>query len=465
MRRSPRNIPKNLFFEIEREVPVIGGLRRYIDFDNAASTPALRSVVEKITQFLPWYGNVHRGAGFKSKLSSWAFEQVRARVARFAGADPERQVVLFSRNTTESINQVAQLFPFRKDGVVVTTEMEHHSNLLPWRRVARTVQVPVTRDGRVDEQALHDAIQAHRDNLQLVAVTAASNVTGFINPIHRWARWAHEAGADILVDAAQLAPHRPMVAASGNVSERLDFVAFSAHKMYAPFGLGVLIADRQRLSSGEPRLVGGGSVTSVGLDETRWAALPEREEAGTPAVVGAVALGAAIGCLEEIGWDAIIRHEQELTGYALQKLAAVPGIRIYGESDPARSAERLGVIAFRLNGRHHSLVSEILSSEWGIGTRSGKFCAHPYVRALLKGLTDDFIEAPDSSSGGGCADAAGLVRVSFGLHNTLEEVDTLCDALTAISTGNLREKYRWDEEIGFIPRGWTAPQFDRFFTL
>ena len=455
---------QEFFCGTDREVPLIGGQRRrYIDFDNAASTPSMRSVFEKVTEFLPWYANIHRGAGFPSKLSSWAFEEVRDRVARFVHSDPERQVVLFCRNTTESINHLAWHFPFRKDAVVVTTQMEHHSNLLPWRRVAQTVEVGVGADGRVDEEALHRAIETHRGRLQLVAVTGASNVTGFVNPVHRWARWAHAAGAQILVDAAQLAPHRPIDMNPEDPAERLDFVAFSAHKMYAPFGVGVLVVDRETLLTSEPQWVGGGSAEWVGADETRWADLPDRGEAGTPAVVGAVALGTAIRSLEEIGWDAIIRHEQALTAYALEKLSAIEGVRIYGESDPRRTAGRLGVIPLRLPGFHHSLVSEILSREWGIGTRSGAFCAHPYVRSLLGRETDDFAVVRGSGNGA-CSDVRGMVRVSFGLYNTEQEVDALCEALSEIRRGRAATGYFWNDQQGGF-RCKEEIDFRSFFTL
>jgi selenocysteine lyase/cysteine desulfurase len=178
-----------------------------------------------------------------------------------------------------------------------------------------------------------------------------------------------------------------------------------------------------------------------------------------------VALGAAIQCLQEIGWETIVRQEEELTGYALEKLAAIPGIRVYGESDPTRTAQRLGVISFRLRDLHHGLVSEVLSNEWGIGTRSGRFCAHPYVRSLLNADRNDSFAAPSVPAGSECADTAGLVRISFGLYNTREEVDTLCDALASIAWGRARTRYRWDGARGFVPADGTTPRFDRFFAL
>ncbi|HEY6100330.1 MAG TPA: aminotransferase class V-fold PLP-dependent enzyme, partial [Anaeromyxobacter sp.] len=172
----------------EERVPVLGGgMRRYVNFDNAASTPALECVRDTVDEFLRWYSNVHRGTGYKSRLSSWAFEEARDRVARFVGADPEDAVVLFCKNATEAINKLAHRFPFEKDDVVVTTVMEHHSNELPWRRVARVVHVGVRPDGRVDEDELARTLALHRGRVRLLAVTGASNVTGYVNPVHSWA--------------------------------------------------------------------------------------------------------------------------------------------------------------------------------------------------------------------------------------------------------------------------------------
>src|SRR6476661_1816134 len=308
-------------------VPVLDGTSQpYVNLDNAASTPALACVRDTVNEFLGWYSNVHRGVGYKSRLSSWAFEEARARVARFVGADPGDAIVLFCRNTTEAINKLAHRYPFERGDVVLTTLMEHHSNELPWRRAADVVHVGVLPDGRVDEEDLDRKLKTYRGRVRLLAVTGASNVTGYINPIHDWARMAHAAGAEIVVDAAQLAPHRPIAMRPKGDPGHLDYVAFSAHKMYAPFGVGVLIGPRHVFETGDPDIVGGGSVDIVSLESAYWTDLPDREEAGTPDIVGVVALARAIGALEAIGWGEIIRHETELTTAALARLSSVPGV-------------------------------------------------------------------------------------------------------------------------------------------
>ena len=441
-------------------VPVLsGGTRPYVNFDNAASTPALACVRDTVDEFLRWYSNVHRGTGYKSRLSSWAFEEARERVARFVGADPADSVVLFCKNATEAINKLAHRFPFEAGDVVVTTLMEHHSNELPWRRVARVVHVGVDRDGRVDEEALAAALARHRGRVRLLAVSGASNVTGYINPVHAWARLAHEAGAQILVDAAQLAPHRPISLPGSNEGEHLDYVAFSAHKMYAPFGIGVLIGHRRTFETGDPDVVGGGTVDIVSLENAYWSDLPEREEAGTPDVVGVVALGRAIRAIEELGWDTIVRHEAELTALALERLAAIPGVALYGDADPARAAGRLGVVPFNVGGVSHALAGAVLSQEWAIGTRNGCFCAHPYVKEILHVSGDEAAAVERQILARDRSTVPGTVRASFGIANTADEVGVLAQAVRAIAEGRCSRGYVLDVERG----EYTHPAFPTDF--
>lgn len=454
---------RHLIVGADELVPVVGGrMRPYINLDNAASTPTLKPIMEKVNEFLKWYSNVHRGTGFKSKLSSWAFEESRDRVAHFVNANTSRSIVLFSRNTTESINHLARRFPFRDDGIVMTTVMEHHSNELPWRNVARVVHVLVTRDGRIDEEDFRKKLQEYKGRIQLVAVTGASNVTGFINPIHTYARWVHAAGAKIFVDAAQLAPHRPIDMNPGHPDERLDYLAFSAHKMYAPFGLGVLIGERKTFEEGDPALVGGGTVDIVSLENAYWTDLPEKEEAGTPDIVGAVALGAAIECFRQIGWETIIEHEAELTAYALEKLLRIPKVTIYGDPNPARSRERLGVISFTIDGMPHALVASILSHEWAIGTRNGCFCAHPYVQSLMGMDQQSLSRLQERILRRDRTDIPGTVRASFGIYNTNEEIDILCEAVEALTKGEYQEGYKLNKERGEYYRDDFTEDFGHF---
>ena len=451
---------------IGEEIPLLGGKRRpYINLDNAASTPTISIVTEKVNEFLKWYGNVHRGTGFKSKLSSWVFEEARETIARFVHADISDSIVLFCKNTTEAINKLANRFSFQPGDVVLTSLMEHHSNELPWRKVAHVVHIDVTADGRIDERDFKEKISQYGSKTKLLAVSGASNVTGFINPVHTYARWAHEVGAQIMVDAAQLVPHRPIDMRMKNDPEHLDYIAFSAHKMYAPFGVGVLVGSRKTFEEGDPEYVGGGTVDIVNLENAYWTDLPDKEEAGTPDIVGAVALAQAIHVIEEIGWNDIIAHESSLTYYALERLKKIPGVTLYGDKDLVTVNDRLGVITFNVNDLSHALVASILSYEWGIGTRNGCFCAHPYVKCLLhvsEAEANDMetrILARDRST------LPGFVRASFGIYNTKEEVDVLCEALASIAKGNYLRGYVLNKERGEFYRTDVVDEFEKYFSL
>ncbi|HEY6928243.1 MAG TPA: aminotransferase class V-fold PLP-dependent enzyme [Thermoanaerobaculia bacterium] len=446
---------------VDQPVPVLSGAsRRYVNLDNAASTPALVCVRDAVDEFLNWYGNVHRGAGFKSQLSSWAFEQGRDRVARFVGAERSDSVVLFCKNATEAINKLAHRYPFRPGDVVVTTLMEHHSNELPWRRVAEVVHVGLLPDGRVDEKDLARKLDDFRGRVRLLAVTGASNVTGYVNPIHDWAAMAHRAGAEIVVDAAQLAPHRSIDARPSEDPEHLDYLALSAHKMYAPFGIGVLVGNRRTFETGDPDMVGGGTVDIVGLESAYWADLPDREEAGTPDIVGVVALARAIRALEELGWEAIARHEADVTAYALERLSRIPGVVLYGDADPKTASSRLGVIPFNVERLPHALTAAVLSCEWGIGTRNGCFCSHPYVQAIL-GVPKIEAEAVQKSIlARDRSRVPGAVRASIGLGNTSEDIDCLGEALESISRGRFEAGYVLNAERGEYIHPRFRPDFD-----
>ncbi len=452
---------------LDVEVPVLsGGTRRYTNLDNAASTPTFQPVMNKVAEFLRYYSNVHRGEGFKSQLASWVYDEARSIVARFVGADPKRDTVIFTKNTTESINKLARIYPFRPDAVVLTTMMEHHSNELPWRRRARVEHAAVRPDGSLDLDDFRARLNALRGRLDLVAVTGAANVSGWVNDVHLLARLAHEAGARIVVDAAQLAPHRPIDMRPSCDPEHLDFVAFSAHKMYAPYGVGALVGDRDALLASEPDSVGGGTVDIVTVDAAYWRDLPEREEAGTPDIVGVVALAAAIRLLESVGWDAIVRHEQELTRYALTRLRRIPGLRIYGKLDPDRLDDRLGVIAFNLEGLPHALVAAILSYECGIGVRSGCFCAHPYMLCLLDVPEDEAAVLRSEIIGRDRSRIPGAVRASLGIYNDESDVDALCAGLEMIAARAFEGKYEVRRESGaWVPVGKSCFDFKRYFSF
>lgn len=455
------------FAGLEVNTPLLNGTQQtYINLDNAASTPVLKAAQAAVNEFLNYYSSVHRGTGFKSQLSTHAYEQARQIVLEFVGADPETHTCIFGKNTTEALNKLARRFPFTPQrNVVLTSGMEHHSNDLPWRAAAETVHIALLPDGRLDEADFDARLAEYKDRVALLAITGASNVTGFINPVHRLAEKTHAVGAQIVVDCAQLAPHRKMAMGSLDDPAHLDYISISAHKMYAPFGTGALVGRRDSFEQGDPDQVGGGTVEIVTLKEVIWAGPPDRDEAGSPNVVGAVALAAAIRKLDEIGMESVAQHEAELTSYILTRLKEVPGLDIYGDPDPGKASQRLGVVPINLSGFSHFLVAAILGHEFGIGVRNGCFCAHPYLLHLLGLSPQEAQDVRDRMIAGDRADMPGLVRISFGLYNTLAEVDVLIEALKAIARGDYQGEYHQDTASGeYHPTGWN-PDFDEHFSL
>lgn len=451
---------------VDVKVPLLDGTRRpYVNFDNAATAPALWDVVETLDLFLPWYSSIHRGKGFKSEISSQAYDQAREIVGRFFGADPVEQVVIFGKNTTEAVNKAARRIGLTHDDVVLVSLMEHHSNDLPWREQARTVHIGLAPDGSLDLADVERKFAEYAGHVKLLAISGASNVTGFINPIHALAELAHRNRAAILVDAAQLAPHRAIDMRPASDPGHIDYLVASGHKMYAPFGTGVLIGPRAVFSHGTPDYSGGGTVEIVTEDDVYWAGPPDRDEAGSPNVVGAVALAAACKALSEIGMDRLAAHEAELTRYALAELATIEGVEIYGDTDPARAAERLGVIPLNLRGVSHYLLAAILGAEYGIGVRNGCFCAHPYVLHLLD-ISDPVAWSWRKQVVAGFrAHLPGLVRVSFGCYNSVEEVDWLVHALGKIARGDVMGNYVQDPASGAFHETTFQPDWGSFFKL
>ena len=457
----------DLFVGLEIETPSLNGShRRYINFDNAASTPPLKAVQRAVNDFMAYYSSVHRGTGFKSQLATRVYEEAREITMRFVGADERTHTCIYGKNTTEAINKLARRFPFTsRRNVLLTSGMEHHSNDLPWRQATQTVHVQLTPDGQLDEADFDTKLAEYGDRVALVAISGASNVTGYLNPVHRLAEKAHAAGAQIAVDCAQLAPHRKIDMRSLDDPAHLDYVAISAHKMYAPFGTGALIGRRDLFEHGDPDQVGGGTVSIVTLEDVVWAGPPDRDEAGSPNTIGAVALAAAICQLEAIGMEAVAAHEAELTEYSLRKLSALPGFKAYGDTDPDNVMNRLGVLPFNLEGLSHFLVAAILGHEFGIGVRNGCFCAHPYILHLLALTSEESQSVRENILAENKRDMPGLVRVSFGLYNTAAEVDALVEALEHITRGEYYGTYIQDIPSGeFHPSDW-KPDFNKYFSF
>ncbi|WP_069649090.1 aminotransferase class V-fold PLP-dependent enzyme [Caloranaerobacter ferrireducens] len=424
-----------------------GKKARYINFDNAASTPTIKPVQDKINEFLLWYSSIHRGTGYKSKISTEIYDKAHEIVLDFVNCDKEKNVSIFVKNTTEAINKLSYRLALSKEDIVITTLMEHHSNDLPWRNKAKTLHVNLLKDGRLDLDDLEIKLKTHKGKVKLVTVTGASNVTGYVNDIHYIASLSHRYGAMILVDAAQLIPHRKINMKGYKDDDYIDFLAFSAHKMYAPFGTGVLIGPRKIFKEGSPEYVGGGTIISVTKYNQIWANLPDKEEAGTPNVVGAVALIQIIKVLEEIGMENIKEHEKILTTHLLNKLKALPNIKIY--SVFKQSEDMVGVVTFNVSNIPHNLLASLLSYEGGIGVRNGCFCAHPYIHYLLGLSQEEIAKLQKELLMGNLKNTPGLVRVSFGMYNNLEEIDSFIEKLEYIisNKNSIIKEYIYNKKI------------------
>ncbi len=381
--KLPESDYRHLVVGTDTKIPLFNGQwATCINFDNAASTPPLVSVMEEINQFSCMYSSIHRGTGYKSQYSSQLFEEARSTVLKFVNADPNNDTVIFVKNTTEAINKLSyRLREETKKGIILSTWMEHHSNDLPWRNKFLVDYVQVNPQGKLSLEDLERKLIHYRGKVKLVAVTGASNVTGYLNPIHKIAELAHRYHAKILVDGAQMVPHTIVNMRPQNPLQRIDYLAFSAHKMYAPFGIGVLIGPRETFRQGVSEMVGGGTAQVVTHDWVLWNDPPHKDEAGSPNVMGVVALVAAIKTLSALGMRRIDDYEYQLAEYAYSGLRSIPGITLYSHFSPGE--RRIGVIPFNVRGIHHERIASILSHEAGIAVRTGCFCTQPYIQKLL----------------------------------------------------------------------------------
>ncbi|MFL6143454.1 MAG: aminotransferase class V-fold PLP-dependent enzyme [Labedaea sp.] len=402
-------------------VPLVDGRRLpYANLDHAASAPCLDAVQDAVNELLPWYASVHRGAGFASQVSTRVYEQARDTLRRFVGAH-RSDAVVFTRNTTDALNLLARAVPGGTS--VLLFDTEHHAALLPWRgpNVRRLTTPPHAGDTeRVLDVALRDCPTGPRR----VVLSGASNVTGEVWPVARLAEVARRHGARIALDAAQLAPHRPLDVRALDV----DYVALSGHKLYAPFGAGALIGRGDWLKAAPPYLIGGGATRLVVDHGDRlgvsWTAAPERHEAGSPNVVGVHALAVACETIARHGWPPVAAHEAELCAALRAGLGTVAGLRQLNLFGPDQ--DRVGVVSFAIDGQDAGLLAAVLSAEYGIGVRDGAFCAHLATRRLL--------------GRAGSADERAL-RASLGLGSTLEHVDRLVSALHQILTSGPQWTY------------------------
>lgn len=451
------------------KVPCLDGVeRRYINLDNAATTPPLREVADTVGRFAEWYSSVHRGTGFKSQLSSGILDEARRIIGDFVGVDWDHQTVIFCQHTTEGVNRLARRMALAPSEIVLNTVMEHHANLLPWSGSGEVLHIGLEHSGAgpgLDLGAFERAFEESGGRVRLLAITGASNVSGYMPPIHDLAELAHRHGALIMVDGAQLLPHRAVDVRPAADPGHIDILVLSGHKMYAPYGASVLVAPHEIFAEGVPYLVGGGAVEAVRLQEVIWGDLPEREEAGTPNLMGVVALAKACQVLGRIGMEKVAAHERELIRYTLRRLADVPGLRLFGDTDPELPRDRVAVFSFLLDGYDHALLAAVLGFEYGIAVRNGCFCAHPYVKRLARVSEEEDRAMWAKVQAGDHSGLPGFVRASAGVYSTPEDIDALVDALTTIQRGGPKGTYREMAATGeYMPEGYSYP-FHRYFHL
>jgi selenocysteine lyase/cysteine desulfurase len=441
----------------------------YVNADNAATTPPLALVQEKVQQFLASYGSVHRGSGFNSRISTEIFCAAREVILELVHGDDGRLAICFTSNTTSAINKLRRKLDLRPaDGDrLLVSEFEHSSNDLPWRQ-CQPIRIPATAEAQLDLDYLAQCLaQCPARGRKLVAVTGASNLTGALTDLAEIAKVTHRYGGLLLVDAAQLVAHRAIYAEGTGQGDQIDFLAFPGHKMYAPYGAGVLVGDRKILGAAAPDDLGGGTVdfvTPTQFDLT--ADFFRRENPGTPNAVGAVAMAVAGVVLKDmVGFDAITQHEQELLDAACERWSTIPGLRVLCDLEYA-AARKCAILSFVMEGIDHGLLAARLSHEFGVGVRHGHLCQFAYVAKLL-GLSQQEIAAIRSRVLAGNRDAMyGVVRASFGIGNRAEEVLRIGDALEEIGGSPERNaQYVRDAAGQWMPRGIATGAGREFFRL
>lgn len=423
---------RELFIGLDKSVPILGGNKVVpINFDNAATTPVFRSVLKKIVEYSEDYGSIGRGLGQKSEFSTKIYNDCRSFILDFFKAPSNKYTAIFVNNTTDGINKLSNILITSKDDVVITSRMEHHSNDLPWRGKCILDYIEVDNEGRLKLEELEEKLIKHKDNVKFVSLIAASNVTGYVNDLVKIAKIVHKYKAKLIVDGAQIVAHKRIYMTSDVEDENIDFLVFSAHKIYAPFGSGAIVGLKSYFNNANPDIKGGGTVEAV-LDYSEiWLNTPERNEAGSPNFFGAVALVEAIKELERIGYDNIEKNEKLLLAEILEGIKKIPNVINYGDIEDYN--DRLGIIVFNIEGMYDCEVAKKLAELKAIAVRQGAFCAHPYIKRLLN-LSDE--EATEYLRNSECR-MPGMVRVSFGIYNTIEEINVFLNIVEWMSKNKI----------------------------
>ena len=380
------------------------------------------------------YASIGRGTGQKAEISTNLYNESRSFLLNYFNVkNKDDYTVIFVKNTTEGINRLSKILPKNSDDeVIISSRMEHHSNDLPWRNRGKVDYIEIDEYGRLKLEELEDKLKKNLGKVKYVSLTGASNVTGYINDIHYIAKIVHKYNAKLIVDGAQLVPHRKISISGNSKDEQIDFLVFSSHKIYSPFGIGVIIGLKEDFNLGNPDHIGGGTVDLVLDNEITYLVPPERYEAGTPNFLGTMSLINSLEVLDDIGYDYIKDHEDKLLKTALDGLTSIPKVINYGDAE--FFDDRLGICTFNIKDVYHRDVAEILAKRKGISVRHGWFCAHPYCRRLMNSTEEEakaFLNNPD-------AKMLGMVRVSFGLYNTIKEVHSFLNVMEDICNGRFQ---------------------------
>lgn len=415
---------RELFEGIETKVKLSNGSYIIpINFDNGATTPPLKSVINTILEDIKYYGPIARGLGQKGDICTQKFEYAREEILDFFNLKGNNtHTVVFTKSDTEGLNLLANILIKDNYTKVLTTRMEHHANDLPFRYKSQVLYVDVDTLGRINIDDIRKKLIEHKGKIKLVTITGASNVIGYVNPINEIAKICHENGAKIIVDAAQLVAHKEIDMKGKTKDEQIDFLTFSAHKAYAPFGSGAVVGLTKDLEDVDPFLKGGGCVKGVFDDNVIWTLPPQLHEAGTQNFLGIMGMVQALRDLKQIGFDNIQNHELYIKDYLIKEMKKIDKVIIYGDTE--NISDRIGVISFNIEGMNYEEVAMKMANDIGIALRCGKFCAHPYAYRLL-GVSDmnGYVDVVSDEEN------LGLIRASLGLYNTMEEAKTFIEAL------------------------------------
>ena len=418
---------RNYVVGVDEDVELPDGTKQpLINFDNAATTPALVPVMNTVDEEMKMYGSIGRGFSQKSNHSTDIYNETRDTVLNFLNADPDKYTCFYVNSTTDGLNKLASALVESEDDLVLATRIEHHANDLSWRERCKVIYAEVDDQGRVIYDEIERLLTENEGKVKYVTITAASNVTGYVTDVHRVAKMAHAHGAKIIVDGAQIVAHREFSMKGATPEEDIDFFVFSAHKMYSPYGGGAVVGPWEELIKHMPEFYGGGIVKIVRDYEVTYKSAPEVYEAGSPNYAGVVGMAEAMKILKEVGFDAISEHEKVLNRRLIDGLKKIDNIIIYGDTE--NIDDRVGVVTFNFEDINSYVLAQQLSNTGAVATRRGAYCAHPYVWRMM-GISDE--EAANFEN---CIDrnTPGMIRVSFGIYNNEAEVDKFLEILNSI---------------------------------